>query len=78
MEGGGLRDRQKPKKDGQTTLQETFYQTEFVYTAQAAEKAFFDIYQKFCDIGDPVPTLEFCIDAMKVRFLSFVCRCLCV
>eukprot|EP00088_Acartia_fossae_P056571 TRINITY_DN6586_c0_g1_i5.p1 TRINITY_DN6586_c0_g1~~TRINITY_DN6586_c0_g1_i5.p1 ORF type:complete len:670 (-),score=199.17 TRINITY_DN6586_c0_g1_i5:172-2181(-) len=33
--------------------------------SKAAEKAFFDIYQKFCDIGDPVPTLEFCIDAMK-------------
>jgi len=33
--------------------------------SKAAEKAFFDIYQKFCDIGDPVPALEFCIDAMK-------------
>jgi len=33
--------------------------------SKAAEKAFFDVYQKFCDIGDPVPTLEFCVDAMK-------------
>ncbi|XP_023340323.1 protein CASP [Eurytemora carolleeae] len=33
--------------------------------SKAAEKAFFDIYQKFCDIADPVPTLEFCMESMK-------------
>jgi len=33
--------------------------------SKAAEKAFFDIYQKFCDIADPVPTLEYCGESMK-------------
>jgi len=33
--------------------------------SKSAEKAFFDIYQKFCDIADPVPTLEYCMESMK-------------
>jgi len=33
--------------------------------SKAAEKAFFDIYKKFCDIADPVPTLEYCMESMK-------------
>jgi len=33
--------------------------------SKSAEKAFFDIYKKFCDIADPVPTLEYCMDNMK-------------
>ena len=33
--------------------------------SKAAEKSFFDIYKKFCDITDPVPTLEYCMESMK-------------
>jgi len=33
--------------------------------SKSAEKAFFDIYKKFCDIADPVPTLEYCMENMK-------------
>jgi len=33
--------------------------------SKSAEKAFFDIYKKFCDIADPVPTLEYCMESMK-------------
>ena len=33
--------------------------------SKAAEKAFFDIYKKFFDIADPVPTLEYCMENMK-------------
>lgn len=33
--------------------------------SKAAEKAFFDIYKKFCDIADPVPTLEYCMESLK-------------
>ena len=33
--------------------------------SKAAEKAFFDIYKKFFDITDPVPTLEYCMENMK-------------
>ena len=33
--------------------------------SKAAEKAFFDIYKKFFDITDPVPTLEYCMESMK-------------
>jgi len=33
--------------------------------SKAAEKSFFDIYQKFCDIADPVPTLEYCMESVK-------------
>jgi len=33
--------------------------------SKAAEKAFFDIYKKFFDIADPVPTLEYCMESLK-------------
>jgi len=33
--------------------------------SKSAEKAFFDIYKKFCDIADPVPTLGYCMESMK-------------
>ena len=33
--------------------------------SKAAEKAFFDIYKKFFDISDPVPTLEYCMESLK-------------
>ena len=33
--------------------------------SKAAEKSFFDIYKKFFDIADPVPTLEYCMESMK-------------
>ena len=33
--------------------------------SKSGEKAFFDIYKKFCDIADPVPTLEYCMESMK-------------
>lgn len=33
--------------------------------SKATEKAFFDIYKKFCDIADPVPTLEYCMESLK-------------
>ena len=39
---------------------------------KAAEKAFFDIYKKFCDIADPVPTLEYCRESMKVGLCTGV------
>ena len=33
--------------------------------SKSAEKAFFDIYKKFFDIADPVPTLEYCMENIK-------------
>jgi len=33
--------------------------------SKSAEKSFFDIYKKFCDIADPVPTLEYCMESLK-------------
>ena len=33
--------------------------------SKSAEKAFFDIYKKFCDITDPVSTLEYCKEIKK-------------
>jgi len=33
--------------------------------SKAAEKSFFDIYKTFCDIADPVPTLEYCMESLK-------------
>ena len=33
--------------------------------SKSAEKAFFDIYKKFFDIADPVPTLEYCMENVK-------------
>ena len=33
--------------------------------SKSAEKSFFDIYKKFFDIADPVPTLEYCMENIK-------------
>jgi len=33
--------------------------------SKASEKSFFDIYKTFCDIADPVPTLEYCMESLK-------------